>query len=170
MNWNDFYEQYAMVIILLAGIIIGDIIAFVTMYFYKNIGKSKFYFYGFRFTAFKKNEMGEFERVGSLDKADFCEYYFNADIYNSREIYKGIRDLEVRIKSSKGRAYSRPENIERVINLPPKNFISVTIKGILENKDLNAVDGKFKIFLTGKYENKKSIKIRAIKNYIADFS
>lgn len=162
------------------GTLLGVIVTFALTNIFKNIGRVKAYFNEYE-DKYWRMEKGAIEVLGirEISKAEYYDYSFRIELYNNSESIKILRNLKLKIDTSKKVIYgklndsskkevSQYRNIEKevnIINVPPKQIVEFSLEGSVEIS-IDEDEKINKVSFYAENEKGKSYK-KIVKNFMA---
>jgi len=163
------------------GALLGVIVTTILNEYIKSKGRLNFYSRNYENRFMKTGDYGHYTETDDIDNSERFEYEFEMQLYNSADINKIIRQIEIEFICKNGiittKAYDEStrrlassaiiKDELKVINIKPKEIIVLTISGY--------VDGKYEGELLPKEIKKVNLKAKdyrdkPIKKLIKDFS
>lgn len=152
------------------GALMGVVATLITTQLIKNLGRVEFYFNEYQ------DKLWRFDRGGIeiLDKsdaikADYYDYKFKIELYNSSESIRILRDLKIGFQLEEKIIYGKLNNSDKtihdefrntthelnVINIPPKQIVELNIEGSIKKEDLtDDLNIKEALFFAKDHKNK----------------
>ena len=163
MDWGQVFHDYVGPISALVGWIGNSLWQYVRKNYF---GKLQFFFYNVRlglssYDSITKAKMG----VETMDEAEEGELTFYVDIYNSKEIPIGLRNVKLIIGNNglehqlkgKGESFTTLQNMY-VLNIQPNQFLKYILQTQLKKEQLNQIfKENVKIYFTATKQDGKKI-------------
>lgn len=133
------------------GALLGVIVTTILNEYIKSKGRVNFYFLNYKNRFMSTDDYGFYGETNDIENSKGFEYEFEMQLYNSSDINKIIREIEIEFICKNGvittKAYDestrRVESSRmikdelKVINIRPKEIIVLTISGHLNKGDEN---------------------------------
>lgn len=125
--------------------ILGSLAIYIAGYFLSRVGKITTYLTSSDFRVARVNESGEEKHDISITEAEWLSISLGIDIYNSSDVPKSLRELEIEVKSKKAVVSKTPFSVEsngrhifelKIINLTPKVIGHIELETTLAKEEL----------------------------------
>ena len=152
------------------GALMGVVATLITTQLIKNLGRIEFYFNEY------EDKLWRFDRGGIeiLDKSDtikaeYYDYKFRIELYNSSESIRILRDLRIGFQLEDKFIYGKLNNSDEIIhdkfrntthelniiNIPPKQIVEINIEGNIKKENLtDNLNIKEVLFFAKDHKNK----------------
>ncbi|MGN2371697.1 hypothetical protein ACTFJW_16925 [Clostridium cagae] len=131
-----------------------------------------FYFYDLKIDYYGKNEDNIYTVIEDINKSKSCCYEVRVQLYNSSEVIKVLRDIQIEFELESKTFYNKPHNSDEaeqhqhymvshdlnLINIPPKQLIEIDVDGTINDEDMIQVSKVKRIYFIAKNHKNKKIK------------
>ncbi len=153
MCWQQILHDYVSLISALTGVLVG----FGIQVWYKKLGSLDIFFYNDVVALFSYDNISRSKmNAKNIDAAEHGELSIAVDMYNSKDIPLGLRNIHFKIDKDQlcinylSREMHQPSKLT-FLNIPPKQFISFAVQTCLSKEQIDKV-----------YTNKCKIKFVAM--------
>ena len=165
MNIEEILHDYASAVSGIVGTIVGTLFTSAWQYFSrKYFGKLQFFFYNDRVGLNGCKNQSKME-INTIDDAAEGQFTFYADIYSSKEIPIGLRNIKLRVGINgtecqlKGtdKIPGDPQNIY-ILNIPPGQFLKyIFIAHFTKEQLIQIFKENYKLYFVAKTQDDKEI-------------
>ncbi len=156
--------------------VLGSIATLITSDYLRRSGRIAIYLTRSNIVLSKRDEMGGQVDTLLLSEAENLNISLGLDIYNSSDIPKSLRELEIELKGKKNTILTlRPSVLNEkqhgsypyrhleIINLPPKELIHIDLQCWVKVEQNNSLKGDITFSFKAKYPNGRLFKTYLIK-------